>query len=213
MLRYGPIFCNCFLHLRQNYPLATGLLLFSKRNFYRLPVHGYQYPTAERIMIRAGVLSDTHLQRPDSLFTRQAQDCFRTCEVIIHAGDLTALPVLEAFSGKTVYAVCGNMCDHMVRDRHPAQMLFTLGRFTIGLTHGAGLGHNIEDALWALFPEADCMIYGHTHRPVCHRFGTTLFLNPGSFQATGRYGAPGTFAILEVGDELSAQIFERPQTP
>ena len=162
-------------------------------------------------MIRAGILADTHLSRPDRLFTRQARDCFRDCDVIIHAGDLTALPVLEAFPGKTVYAVCGNMCDSAVRALYPEQMLFTLGRFTIGLTHGARLGSDIEDALWRLFPEADCIISGHTHRPACHRHGTTLFLNPGSFQATGRYGAPGTYAILEAGDTLSARIIELSQ--
>lgn len=164
-------------------------------------------------MIRAGVLSDTHLSRPDSLLTKQVQDCFRGCDMIIHAGDLTSLSVLEAFHGTTIHAVCGNMCGDDVRARYTEQKLFNLGRYTIGLTHGAGLEQDIESALWRLFPEADCMIYGHTHQPACHRHGGTLFLNPGSFQATSRYGAPGTYAILEAGDELSARILERPQTP
>ena len=164
-------------------------------------------------MIRAGVLSDTHLIRPDNHFTEQVRDCFHHCDVIIHAGDLTALKILEAFHDKTVYAVCGNMCDGTVRTHYPKQLLFTLGRFTIGLTHGDRRGQDIEDSLWHLFPEADCMIYGHTHRPVCRHHGKTLFLNPGSFQATSRYGTPGTFAILEAGDELSARIFDVAQTP
>jgi uncharacterized protein len=164
-------------------------------------------------MIRAGVLSDTHLRRSDDLFIQRVEHCFRSCEVIIHAGDLTAMSVLDAFQGKTLYAVSGNMCDSEVQARYPEQMLFTFGRFTIGLVHGAKLEPDIEDALWHLFPEADCVIFGHTHRPFCRRYGTTLFLNPGSFQSTGRYGAPGTFALLEVGDELSARILELPQTP
>ncbi|MCL2789696.1 MAG: YfcE family phosphodiesterase [Desulfobulbus sp.] len=161
-------------------------------------------------MIRAGVLSDTHLSRPDDLFTRQVADCFADCEAIIHVGDLTALPVLEAFRGKTVYAVHGNMCDGETCARHPEQMQFALGQFTIGLTHGARLGPDIENALWHLFPEADCIIYGHTHRPVCHRIDTTLFLNPGTFRSTGPYGAPGTFAVLEAGEKLTARIVTVP---
>ncbi len=164
-------------------------------------------------MIRAGVLSDTHLRRPDDRFIQRVQHCFRSCEVIIHAGDLTSLSVLEAFHGQTVHAVCGNMCGGEARNRLPERRLFTIGRFTIGLTHGAHLGPNIEDALWRLFPEADCVIFGHTHRPFCRRYGATLFLNPGSFQSTGRFGAPGTFALLEAGDELTARILELPQTP
>ena len=164
-------------------------------------------------MIRAGVLSDTHLNRPDKKFSKQVRDCFHNCDVIIHAGDLTAPSILEVFGDKTIYAVSGNMCDGTVRMQYPEQLVFALGSFTIGLTHGARLGQDIETALWNLFPEADCLIYGHTHRPACHRHGKTLFLNPGSFQATSRYGAPGTFAILEAGDDLSARIFNIPQTP
>jgi len=165
------------------------------------------------MLIRAGVLADTHLIRLDSRFKKQVKQCFQACDVIIHAGDLTNLSVLEAFHGKPVYAVHGNMCDGNVQMCHPERLLFTLGQFTIGLTHGAQLGPDIENALWNLFPEADCIIYGHTHRPVCHYQGKVLFLNPGSFQATGRYGAPGTFALLEAGDELRARLFEIPQAP
>jgi len=161
-------------------------------------------------MIRAGVLSDTHLSQPDSLFTRQIAACFADCDVIIHAGDLTALPVLTAFHGKTVYAVSGNMCDSEVRNCHPEHMQFALGPFAVGLTHGARLGPDTENSLWHLFPEADCIIYGHTHQPVCHRIGATLFLNPGTFRATGLYGAPGTCAILEAGEELTARIIAVP---
>ena len=165
------------------------------------------------MLIRAGVLSDTHLVRPDSRFKDQIKQCFHDCDVIIHAGDITDLSILEVFQGKIIYAVHGNMCNSGVRAYYPEQLLFTLNRFTIGLTHGARLGPDIETALWNLFPEADCMIYGHTHKPVCHYHGQVLFLNPGSFQTTTRYGAPGTFAILEAGDELRARLFEIPLVP
>ena len=163
--------------------------------------------------IRAGVLSDTHLSRPDKHFQQQIKACFQACDVIVHAGDLTDPSVLEPFHDKTVYAVHGNMCNLAAQTRHPARLLFSLGRFTIGLAHGAGLGPDIETALWDLFPEADCLIYGHTHRPVCRRYGPALMLNPGSFQSIGRYGAPGSYAILEAGDELRGQLFSVPDLP
>jgi putative phosphoesterase len=165
------------------------------------------------MLIRAGVLADTHLIRPDSRFKKQITQCFHDCDVIIHAGDLTDLSVLEVFHGKPLYAVHGNMCNSEARARHPEQLLFALNRFVIGLTHGAGLGQDIENSLWNLFPEANCMIYGHTHRPACHYHGKVLFLNPGSFQATSHYGAAGTFAVLEAGDELRARLFEVPSEP
>jgi putative phosphoesterase len=102
----------------------------------------------------------------------------------------------------------GSVCKSL-----PARLSFTIGAFTFGLTHGYGLGMDIETALWDVFPEADCVIYGHTHRPVCHRVAERLIINPGSFQETGRYGAPGTYAILTVDRQLSAAIHEVPRLP
>lgn len=160
--------------------------------------------------IKAGILSDTHLLHADDAFIRLARQCFADCEVIIHAGDLTNITVLDAFTGRQVYAVHGNMCDASSFRTLPRDCSFQLGRFTIGLTHGAGLGQDIETRLWGLFPEADCMIYGHTHRPVCHRQGGVLFINPGIFRSTGPLGAPGTYAILEAGGELRGTIHQVP---
>ncbi len=158
--------------------------------------------------VTAGILSDTHLAGAEPEFIRLVDHCFKDCEVIIHAGDLTSTRVLDAFEGRTVYAVHGNMCDLSVSRALPRERTFQLGKFTIGLTHGAHLGRDIEGNLCNLFPEVDCMIYGHTHRPVCHRQGSVLIVNPGAFRGTGRYGAPGTYALLEAGDELTCTLHE-----
>jgi putative phosphoesterase len=162
-------------------------------------------------MIKAGILSDTHLMNVNSRFAETANHCFTDCSVIIHAGDLTDISLLQVFADKEIFAVHGNMCNNSSYGVLPREKTFTLGGFTFGLTHGAGLGFDIEAALWDVFPEADCVIYGHTHRPVCHRIGDRLIINPGSFQATGRYGAPGTYAVLEVNKTLRATIHEIPQ--
>ena len=161
--------------------------------------------------IRAGVLSDTHLTQPDTRFMHHIRQCFHTCEVIIHAGDAVDPSVLEAFRDKTVYAVCGNMCNQAMASQYPKTLRFRLGRFVIGLAHGARMGPDIENSLWNLFPEADCIIYGHTHQAVCRRHGQTLFVNPGNFNTSNPYGAQGTYAILEAGATLDAKIFHLPQ--
>ena len=162
-------------------------------------------------MIRAGILSDTHLMGVNKHFQKLVDHCFVDCDTIIHAGDLTDLSLLDVFADKTVYAVHGNMCNGTAYSTLPTQLSFQLGDFSFGLTHGAGLGQDIESGLWNLFAEKDCMIYGHTHRPVCHRVAGKLIVNPGSFQSTSRYGAPGTYAILEIDDRLQAAIHEVPQ--
>ena len=160
--------------------------------------------------LKAGILSDTHLVRPDDQFTRLANHCFADCSVIIHAGDLTNTSILEVFGDREVHAVHGNMCDASSYRSLPREVTFPVGTYTVGLTHGAHLGRDIELNMWNIFSEVDCMVYGHTHRAVCHRQGDVLIINPGSFRGTGQWGAPGTYAILEAGDSLQAKIHEVP---
>ncbi len=152
-------------------------------------------------MIRVGILSDTHINRPLPGFAKLVQKVFADCSVILHAGDLTDLSILEVFQGKELHAVHGNMCNLPTQQRLAEEKLIRLDGYTIGLCHGAGARHDIEERMWNLFPTADCIVYGHTHHPVCHRLAKTLFLNPGSFLGTGRYGAPGSYAILSIDAE------------
>lgn len=154
-------------------------------------------------MIRIGILSDTHLNHCSDLFRAQVETAFAGCSIILHAGDLTNIAVLEAFSTKELHAVHGNMCDHSSQQQLPQSRLLTIGGYHIGLFHGAwGPRHTIEERAWAMFPQADCIVYGHTHHAVCHWLHDVLFINPGTFQGTGRFGAPGTYAILTIDEEL-----------
>ncbi len=154
-----------------------------------------------------GILSDTHLSSASDFFRAQVSACFAEAEIILHAGDLTSLTVLEAFADKKVFAVHGNMCDRAGHNTLPASRTIKLAGFTIALTHGHQFGYgDLEDRLLMAYPEADCIVYGHTHRPVCHRIGGILFINPGSFTATGRHGGTGTYAMLRIDNQLSGEI-------
>ena len=156
-----------------------------------------------------GILSDTHCSRLTPEFSERVAACFAGCEVILHAGDLTEPGLLAAFGDREVHAVHGNMCSFSCQRLLPQKKTIQLGRYRIGLIHRAGDCYEFEDQLLDEFDLVDCIVYGHTHRPVCHRVGGVLLINPGSFLSTGRYGHPGTYAILEVGDDaLSAAIHE-----
>ena len=101
------------------------------------------------------------------------------------------------------------MCNQSTRRLLPEKKTIILDGCSIGICHGTGSLHNIEERLIALFPEADCIVYGHTHTPVCHKAGNILLINPGSFQGSGRYGAPGTYGILHIeGQRLKGSIHE-----
>jgi putative phosphoesterase len=139
-------------------------------------------------MITIGVISDTHLIEPDKWFREKALLCFADADIILHAGDLTSLSVLEIFSGKTVHAVHGNMCGPKTRETLPSSKIIDVDSFRLALVHGVGYMPNIEDRLFDAFAPIDCIVYGHTHKPVCRRYGPTLMVNPGSFTITGTYG-------------------------
>lgn len=160
-------------------------------------------------MTRIGILSDTHLSHPTPWFVEQVRQAFANCSTILHAGDLTAVSILDIFEGKEVHAVHGNMCEFSSCKCLPTEKMIQIDGYTIGLCHGAGARHNIEERMWNLFPTADCIVYGHTHIAVNHRLAKTLFINPGSFASTGRYGAPGSYAILTTTKEgLSASLHQ-----
>ena len=149
-------------------------------------------------MTTIGIISDTHLQHPDPHYLDLCTEAFAHCDTIIHAGDLTDHSVLSVFEDKQIYAVHGNMCNMQTQKTLPERITITVEGYSIGVCHGAGSRHNIEERVFEMFPEANCIIYGHTHIPVCHYCGTTLLINPGSFQSTGRYGSPGSYAILQI---------------
>ncbi len=154
-----------------------------------------------------GILSDTHLDNHNENFSRQCRTIFSDCDAIIHAGDLTDLAVLEPFRGKKIYAVSGNMCNRLAQQTLPKERIEQLEQCRIGISHGEGPRHNIEDRLFTTFAGVDCIVYGHTHIACCHYYGKTLMINPGSFKGTGPYGDPGTYALLEIaGGKLSASI-------
>ena len=172
------------------------------RKFSSLPL------LLNNMTVKIGILSDTHLFRATDTFRKQVATCFHGVSIILHAGDLTDLSVLEVFGKKKIYAVHGNMCHGSVRNSLPEKQIISVEGFRIGLTHGSGIHNHIEDHLIRLFDDVDCIVSGHTHRAGCHQLYGILFINPGSFLGSSRYGAPGTYAILEVGETLNCQILE-----
>lgn len=162
-------------------------------------------------MVTVGILSDTHLDVLNDSFRRLCATAFAGCDTIIHAGDLVDVSILNAFKGKEIHAVCGNMCNPATKQVLQVEKQIIIKGYSIAVSHGAGPRHNIEERVFEQFPTADCIVFGHTHKAVCQRFGRTLLINPGSFLGTGPYGAAGTYAILTIDKRgLSASIYTLP---
>ena len=129
--------------------------------------------------LRVVCLSDTHLRRAGGL----PLWCLRRLEgadLIVHAGDLVALPVLEQLErlAPTV-AVRGNMDALVLKESLPARKIAEIGGARIGVLHDPGPALGRTDRLTHAFLDCGAVVYGHTHVPEIQRLSDRLVLNPG----------------------------------
>ena len=129
------------------------------------------------------IISDTHLPRgrrrlPDPCVAR-----LKAADLIVHAGDLSAIQVLEELRGYgNVVAVHGNVDDPEVCRALPeTATLTTPYGARIAVIHDAGAARGRLERLRRRFPEARAVIFGHSHVPLHERApdGFQIF-NPGS---------------------------------
>jgi uncharacterized protein len=151
--------------------------------------------------VEIAVISDTHLPRGARRLPEPCMARLQTADLILHAGDLIRLSVLgELESYGPVVAVHGNVDDADVRAALPASASVEAGGARIGLVHDAGPAKGRLARLRRRFPEAEAVVFGHSHIPLHERApdGFQIF-NPGS--PTDRRRAPEhTMGIATVQD-------------
>jgi putative phosphoesterase len=144
--------------------------------------------------VRLGVISDTHGQLRPAVF-----DVFRDVDHILHAGDIgppALLDELEAIAPVT--AVYGNTDGRELRGRLPPVATVELDGFTVVVTHGDQLGTPNPENLHAAFPDAEIIVFGHTHRPMLTLVDVVVtVMNPGG-AGPRRFNLPASVGILEL---------------
>jgi putative phosphoesterase len=102
-------------------------------------------------------------------------------DLILHAGDFTDPAILERLrSLAPVAAVRGNVDSPDLRRELPEHATVEASGATIGLIHDAGPVRGRLERLRRLFPEADAVVFGHSHMPLHERSGGFQIFNPGS---------------------------------
>ena len=156
--------------------------------------------------MKIGVISDTHLSKPNQTLYRLNEGIFADVSIVLHAGDLTRLAILEAFASKQVIAVSGNMDRHDVTATLPPQEIVTVAGYRIGLIHGWGSPRGIEDNIINVFHDVHAIVYGHTHKPSNHVRNGILMFNPGSFSGSFLLGRNPSVGIITVDNGVSGKI-------
>jgi len=160
-------------------------------------------------ILNIGILSDTHIPHRLKRLPGAALDALAGVDLILHAGDVddpAALGSLRAIA--PVHAVRGNVHFQDFSDGGaalPAVVELSLAGQRVVLTHGHRPGllgfclkgrdmvakrlgltdnghlnkHTVR-RLARMYPEADIVVFGHSHRAYVERVGRTLLINPGA---------------------------------
>ena len=144
--------------------------------------------------MRLGVISDTHgMLRPEVF------DAFREVDHILHGGDVGKWEVMTELQALApVTAVYGNSDDFDIRAKLPQVAEVELEGFRVVVTHGDQLGSPTPAKLHEAFPDAEIIVYGHSHKPLLTLVDKTVtVINPGGAGAP-RFGIPPSVGILEL---------------
>ena len=140
--------------------------------------------------MQIAIISDTHMPRGERRLPDACVRRLRAADLIIHAGDLMAIEVLESLRalGPPVLAVHGNVDDARVRAQLPEVATTNADGARIAVLHDAGPRHGRLARLRARFPDADAVVFGHSHLPLHEAADGFQIFNPGS--PTERRRAP-----------------------
>jgi putative phosphoesterase len=159
--------------------------------------------------MRVAVLSDTHAPRRWHGCPAAVAAVLDHCELILHAGDVCTVEVLDELSRwAPVHAVHGNNDGPDVRDwGAPEALDLQVAGLQVSMIHDSGPATGRADRLKRRFPLADLVIFGHSHIPWDETTGGQRIFNPGS--PTDRRRQPrGTMGLLDVrdGELVSCQL-------
>ena len=128
------------------------------------------------------VISDTHMPRGPR---RLPEDCvarMAAADLILHAGDVMSATTLAEFEllGPPLLAVHGNVDDEDLRRALPIERVVDAEGAAIGMVHDAGPTKGRLQRLRRRFPDADAVVFGHSHIALHEEEDGFQIFNPGS---------------------------------
>ena len=153
--------------------------------------------------MRLAIIADTHMPKGMRRLPDTCVERLKAADAILHAGDffeLSTLRILEAL-GPPVHGVAGNVDSPELRLR--LSRVTTVGR--IAMIHDAGPAPGRLIRLRRMFPDAEAVVFGHSHMPLHEERDGFQIFNPGS--PTERRRAP-KHTMGMVSEETGRLVFE-----
>ena len=177
-------------------------------------------------ILTVGLLADTHIPHRMKRLPDTVLDALAGVDLILHAGDVDEPAMLDPLRDiAPVHAVRGNfhLQDFstggaalpsiielqlagqrvvLVHGHRPGLVGFFLKSLDIvaqwlKLTHSGNMNRRIARHLAQLYPTADVIIFGHTHRAHIQWIGHRLLVNPGAVCPAPE--AQATVALMRLG--------------
>lgn len=151
--------------------------------------------------MRVVVLADTHAPRRWRTCPPRVAVLLRGADLILHAGDVCTPSVLDELATfAPVHVVLGNNDGPDVAAwGAPESLELDLGGLRVGMIHDAGAAAGRPARMRRRFPDADLVVYGHSHIPLDLTENGLRIFNPGS--PTDRRRQPqGTVGVLRIVD-------------
>ncbi len=160
--------------------------------------------------MRLAVISDTHLPRGRRRLPDACVEHLRAADLILHGGDVVTAAVLDEIEaiGPPVVAVLGNVDESALAGRLPEERVVEAGGARIAMVHDAGQRTRRLERMRARFPDADAVVFGHSHIPLHEERDGFQIFNPGS--PTDRRRQPRhTMGLADVsGDRIAFRLLD-----
>ncbi len=129
--------------------------------------------------LRLAIIADTHMPRGAR---RLPVERLRDADLILHAGDISTAAVLDELEaiGPPVVAVLGNVDEPALAGRVPEERVIEADGARIAMVHDAGPAKRRLERLRLRFPDADAVVFGHSHIPLHEEDEGFRIFNPGS---------------------------------
>lgn len=158
--------------------------------------------------VTVAVLSDTHAPRFWRAMPPAVARHLDGADLILHAGDVCAAGVLDELAAYApVMVVKGNNDGEDVAARGaPEELSVDIEGVRVAMIHDAGPRRGRMGRMRRRFPDAQVIIYGHSHIPLHELEDGVHLLNPGS-PTDKRRQPQRTMAFLTIdGDVVDAAI-------
>ena len=151
--------------------------------------------------MRIVVVADTHIPDFAKSLPSALSPALRRADLILHAGDVTGVEVLDDLADYApVRVAMGTNDGPPVRAwGGEDEVHLDLDGGRIAMIHDSGPRAGREARMRRRFPEADLVVFGHSHIPISSVVDGMRLFNPGSPTWKRREPVP-TYGMISIGE-------------